>query len=383
VDEARFVSNRDSLAYYIFGREVGESGTPHLQCYVALLKKKKFSALKKLFPNGHLTVCRGTPQQNYDYCSKDGNFVTWGVLPVASTVKATAAAADRWKEIKELAIAGDLDAIEPEIFIKNYTTLKRIRSDHRMKRRPATLDWSDGNSPNIWYYGKPGVGKSRRARLEFPDAYIKAPQNKWWGGYDDEQDVIIDDLRLDQDYQLSNLVTWADRYPFQAEIKSDSTGMIRPQRIIVTSNFKPEEIWKNSNDVDSVNRRFKIVHIEKLEDFDTRVSKKRKVVEVIPDTPQTPKYRQMPSGRLVPFVDRQPKIDCVLDFSADLPEFDMVIEEPATAPTTQDSSVIDLTAVDDAIAEVSSALVPQYKVCEKCHERVIECVCDMNCGQLY
>lgn len=350
---------------------MGEQGTPHLQFYVAGAKKITFKCLKKVFPRAHLLVCKGTPQQNLTYCSKDGDFVTWGDLPMAKTAKATKAAKDKWDEVKELAINGDLDSIDSEVFIKHYSTLKRIRSDHRMKARLPTLDWS--TSPNVWIYGPPGVGKSRRARLDYPDAYIKAPQNKWWGGYNDEPVVLIDDLRLDQDYQLSNLITWADRYPFQAEIKADSTGMIRPRVIVLTSNFHPNQIWKLPEDINSILRRFRVVHMEQMEQFDATTSmKKRKVVEE--DTPEKPPlFRQNATGNLVPYVDLQPKITKVFDLTSSVTGIDMELTQDA------ETAVIDLTDVDNAIAEATQI----YKMCDRCGDKVIECSCDMANPSMY
>lgn len=69
--------------FYIVGKEVGESGTPHLQGYVALKHKgKKFRPLPSLAVKRdgknamHFERARGNREQNYKYCSKDGNFIT-------------------------------------------------------------------------------------------------------------------------------------------------------------------------------------------------------------------------------------------------------------------------------------------------------------------
>lgn len=40
-----------------------------------------FAAIKKLFPRAHIEICRGTPQQNKDYCAKGGDYFEFGELP--------------------------------------------------------------------------------------------------------------------------------------------------------------------------------------------------------------------------------------------------------------------------------------------------------------
>ncbi len=80
-------SKESERYFYIIGKEVGESGTPHLQGYVALKdRKKKFRPLPKFgVYRGendnkkqalHFERARGNREQNYKYCSKDGEFIT-------------------------------------------------------------------------------------------------------------------------------------------------------------------------------------------------------------------------------------------------------------------------------------------------------------------
>lgn len=79
--------------FYIVGKEVGESGTPHLQGYVELkAEKKKFRPLPKfaIERDGkqamHFERAKGSRQQNYVYCSKDGNFIT-NITPVGEQLE--------------------------------------------------------------------------------------------------------------------------------------------------------------------------------------------------------------------------------------------------------------------------------------------------------
>ena len=59
--------------YIIYGKEVGKSGTPHLQGYLELEKPKELSSVKKMIGNrAHLELARGTSKQASDYCRKEG-----------------------------------------------------------------------------------------------------------------------------------------------------------------------------------------------------------------------------------------------------------------------------------------------------------------------
>lgn len=72
---------RSDIKYLVFGREVGDSATPHLQGYVHFSIAKRFAYVQSAIPRAHLEVSEGTPQQASDYCKKDGDFYEYGVLP--------------------------------------------------------------------------------------------------------------------------------------------------------------------------------------------------------------------------------------------------------------------------------------------------------------
>lgn len=72
----------DDLKYLIYGKETGESGTPHLQGYLVLKSRIRFRTLKRLLGGRvHLELARGTHLQASDYCKKDGEFCEFGILP--------------------------------------------------------------------------------------------------------------------------------------------------------------------------------------------------------------------------------------------------------------------------------------------------------------
>lgn len=64
---------------YIIGKEVGESGTPHLQGYVEFIKKCR---PKNLFSEKiHWEKAKGSALDNANYCSKDGNVILLRGMP--------------------------------------------------------------------------------------------------------------------------------------------------------------------------------------------------------------------------------------------------------------------------------------------------------------
>lgn len=63
----------EKVACHVFAHEVGEQGTPHLQGYLRFKKPCRLSWWKNQLPRVHVEARRGTEQQAWDYCIKDGN----------------------------------------------------------------------------------------------------------------------------------------------------------------------------------------------------------------------------------------------------------------------------------------------------------------------
>jgi len=256
-DETAAVKLWDCL-YLIFGKEVGQSGTPHLQGYVHLANAKTLTAMKKLSARAHWEVARGTPKQASEYCEKDGDVFEKGARPLLPREKGEKEA-DRWKAAYEAVEQGRLDDVPADIKCRHLKAIEYAVQRTAVGKRK--LDTMDGDSEHLWYVGRPGTGKSRKARADDPGAYIKDPTSAWWDGYVNEEVVIIDDFDKFQVKQGGDMKRWLDRYAFQAQVKG-GYSLIRPRKIVVTSNYHPHEIWQDEVTVAAIKRRVTVVDFD-------------------------------------------------------------------------------------------------------------------------
>jgi len=69
---------RGGVKYLVYGREVGENGTPHLQGFICFSHRKSLRQVKTfLTGNPHLEIARN-PVASVEYCKKDGEFEEYG-----------------------------------------------------------------------------------------------------------------------------------------------------------------------------------------------------------------------------------------------------------------------------------------------------------------
>lgn len=262
--------------YLAFSYETAPTtGTPHLQGFVVYHKKVRLTTVLKDFPCGAKSM-KGRIDQNVAYCSKSSELIEQGDRPADRKSQADDQAF-RYQAALDLAALGKFDAIEPALRTRFYRTYEHhfdVTNRNKKLENLAKLD-------NTWIHGPSGTGKSRLAQQMAPDAYIKT-ENKWWDDYKGQPDVIIDDVHRNW-AGAHQLKKWADIYPVRVEVKG-SSKMIRPSRIIVTSNYSPAEVFTEEQDLLPIKRKFNNVVHKLTRDDDTTlglayvepVQKKRK-----------------------------------------------------------------------------------------------------------
>ncbi len=243
---------RPQLAYMVYGKETGDSGTPHIQGYCVFKKRKRLTALVKLLPRAHWSskYPKATSEQNVVYCKKEGDFVEYGTCPLNLSQRNKR----KWSDAFALAKEGKLNEIEKGMLVRYYHAFKRIEQDN-----PAVPEELSSHK-NYWFVAPTGYGKSTYARRRFPSFYDKAP-NKWFVGYKGQETLLLDDFGPKECQYLGwYMKRWADLYAFPMETKGGG-HVIRPKHIIVTSQHTIEECFPDDLTCQAIKRRFTVVHL--------------------------------------------------------------------------------------------------------------------------
>lgn len=181
-----------------------------------------------------------------------------------------------WAMIKSKAMIGDFDNIPPDILIRHFGNLKKLRSDYISPRFRENIIAN-------FYYGATGTGKTQsswnEARLvsnmrhpertgentgtptgehgECLDIYVKDPNTKWWDGYRGQRYIIIDEFT--GLISIGHLLRWLDKYPCTVETKG-STVEFCGTDFWITSNLSLEECYPTitGEQMKALKRRLKI-----------------------------------------------------------------------------------------------------------------------------
>lgn len=245
--------------YVVFGYESAPTtGTPHLQGFICFRDACTLKAASRKLKRCSLQVAN-TISEAAEYCKKGGEFVERGVLPKDPKAKGTTQKL-RWAAIRRACENKQYADLPDDFLCLHHRSYTGIRQLFLSQTKPLALTKLE----NYWYWGASGSGKSLGARAWIDERkltfYLK-DCTKWWDGYEHEQVALIEELSPTHIPMLTELLKkWSDYYPFPAEVKGGYM-LIRPQHIIVTTNFSIEELFNTAMDREPINRRFNVLEL--------------------------------------------------------------------------------------------------------------------------
>ena len=245
VDELEFLQNlfNDELHRYIgFSKEVGESGTPHLQGYLAFVARRTLGWIRA-HVNGraHYEQAQGSPAQNRDYITKEEGeshyeLFEYGTLPGGARKRTDVdGLLEDIRGRKSLRTLCDKHGKYLLRYARGVTLLRSVYGQHR--KWPTQV---------FVYWGKTRTGKTSKAFIEMcNEKAFFYPGGGWFDQYDEDEDVIFDDFHGGE-FQISYLLKLLDRYPMQVPVKGGFVNWV-PKRIFITSNLDPRTWYPNAH----------------------------------------------------------------------------------------------------------------------------------------
>lgn len=234
-NDEKYLQETLDCDYIVYGREVGDSGTPHLQGFIYFKNPRNGATVGK-YRKWWCAPAKADALSNGSYVKKGDDWYEKGVRPATQEEKGSSER-DRYKRAYECAIKGDLDSVDSDILIRHYSTLKRLRSD------VVKVEDLDYMPLSLYIHGPTGGGKSHIAsEISGKSAYRKMYSTRWWTNYQHEDIVWIEEIEETDRFSQSMYKQLCDKYAFPVETKGGNM-VIRPKIIIFTSNYSAPQVF--------------------------------------------------------------------------------------------------------------------------------------------
>lgn len=239
--------------YLCFGKEVGSNGTPHLQGYFQLKKKARLSRVKLIagLERAHFEIARGTPDENREYCSKDGDFHEQGECTGQGHRTDIEKCVELIKSAQEIPL---------EMFMRYHKGIVATRQEHLRRTVPMERDVRV-----VVLCGDPGTGKSTEALLSLPpeEVYVhcKSSTGHWFDGYVGQKRIVLEEFNP-VDYDINFVKRLLDKWQLQLSVKGGFTYAAWSE-VYITCQARPDTWYSNGHDTDrrAVARRINEVYL--------------------------------------------------------------------------------------------------------------------------
>jgi len=248
---------RQRCTYIVWGKEVGESGTPHLQGYAECKTPIKFDTFVKHCHDVNVEKRMGPAKAASDYCKKgEQSHDEWKALNVNGPNYGLNADVFEEGMCSNQGKRNDIETCTD--MINEGKRMREVAEDnpqafvkfHRGLQAYKTLMTPARSAPPevIVRYGPTGSGKSLMAHHETSDAFVWKPQmGQWWDGYDGETNVILEEFR--GQIAFEHLLDLLDRYECKVQVKGGMAQFVG-SKIVICSPCPPWE-WYPKNAANS------------------------------------------------------------------------------------------------------------------------------------
>lgn len=338
---------------YIVAEEVHADGAPHLHVYLAFEETRKirdpayFDTLVHPMKHGNYQSAR-SPKAVQEYCKKDGNYLSHGVVAMGKKRKPPSATETYIRSVVDGEISRDQglaqylgvrarcgSAIDRELDIQLRARAKRQRalaSHQEVAVIASTLSapnarlarWLNENirkpraprQAQLWIVAGPGAGKTTFVDQVLPYLYpnlsiYSLPYDGEW--QDDYEDGLYD-LIIADEYRTQYRIQYLNRLADGSVTKLRRRSMKPVEKrdrlpMIVLSNYHPDEAYHKAADkgdpsLKALYDRFRVVYFDKTETL--RVGKEGEIIQLALPDPRVSKAG-ITSTRKVPRRDIGPK----------------------------------------------------------------------------
>lgn len=263
----------DLMKYYLVGKETcPDTGRHHHQGFTVFKNQMRFSTLHRLpgWERVHLEQCRGTSEQNCEYCKKEGDWMEFGTCPPGQGKRTDLVALAAEVSSGTLSVA-DVALENPHAYHVFGRTLNFIADVRLSELRRG--DWAP---PHIeWMWGDSGSGKSRAAHQAMREiceneklrSYKHSFNDKgWWDLYNCEEVVLFDDFK--GQITFGDLLVLLDGYETRVPRRGRAPIPVMFKYVFITSFLHPREIYHSDTVKESIEQLLrrvdKITHFTKM-----------------------------------------------------------------------------------------------------------------------
>lgn len=234
--------NNDDIIYAVWQMEIcPDTGTPHYQGYFYTQNKKNiFQAKEYLCNKAHIEIARGSPKENFDYCTKSDSrmegtdYFETGILPQKGKRNDLESL---YRKLNEGGFTQQKYAIEYfPLFVRYPNVIKNWYEATVEERR------EEDGFKTIFFYGPPRTGKSKLAHhlaRQHTGGFYRFCLREYWDGYIGQRAVLFDDFRGCA-LSFGHFKQVIDEYPFRVNIKHVSS-QLAANNFYITSNFLPHQ----------------------------------------------------------------------------------------------------------------------------------------------